>query len=403
MKAVGITDHGTFAGAISMLNACRAEGIKPILGMEAYLARDHNCHSKDGQPDGRRGNRHLNLIAKNMKGFENICQLSHAASINGYYYDPRVDYELLDKYKEGIICTSACLSNVVNHLLSVDDYERAKKAVGIFKSIFGADYYMEMMNHGITAELRILPLIQKLAKEMDVKVIATNDCHYPEKTDAEFQEILMCMSSGKDIKDPNRLKFPYDEFYFKSPEEMYKLFNHIPSVMKNTMEIADKCDYSDFILGGNMRLPKFDIPEKFSSPYDYLKYLAFSGLKIRGLDNEPHVKRLTRELDDIKLIWDTKKYDFATYFLIVDEIMNFARENKIASGIRGSGYGSVLLQALGVTDGVDPLVQDLLWERFLGFDDKMFVCEADFGIGDEHILHAEVANSDADATEVMFR
>lgn len=395
MRAVGLTDHGTFAGAIAFLKACRAQGIKPILGMEAYQARNHKCKSKNdatmhrpdgtsyqlpGQKDGRKGNRHINLIAKNYKGFQNVCTLSQRASLDGYYYDPRIDFELLAEFSEGVICTSACLSNVVNFNLSIDEYDKAKAAASMFKDIYGEDYYLEMMYHGLDSEGRILPDIQKLGKELDVKVIATNDCHYLKQADAEYHEVLMCMSSGRLIKDPNRIKFPYEEFYFKSPEEMAKIFGHVPSVLSNTIEIAEKCDYADIVLGEQMLLPKFDLPDG-QTPLDYLTKLAWEGLKRVKLDSSPaHVQRLQRELDDIRLIWDTKRYDFATYFLIVEDMMRFAKENKISAGIRGSGFGSLLLKCLNITEGVDPLEQDLLWERFLGFDDKQFISEDDLGI-----------------------
>jgi DNA polymerase-3 subunit alpha len=399
MKAVGMTDHGTFAGAIVFLKECRRQDIKPILGMEAYQARNHKCKSKNdtvmhrpdgtsydvpGQQDGRKGNRHINIIAKNHKGFQNVSTLSHRASLDGYYYDPRLDFGLLAELSEGVICTSACLSNVINWNLSIDEYDKAKKAATLFKDIYGEDFYLEMMYHGLESEGRILSDIQKLAKELDIKIIATNDCHYVRKQDAEFHEVLMCMSSGRLIKDPKRLKFPYEEFYFKSKEEMAKIFGHIPSVLSNTVELAEKCDYSDIVLGEQMLLPRFDLPDGYSDPYEYLSVLAWQGLKKIGFDNSTrHHERLKLELDDIKLIWDTKRYDFSTYFLIVEDIMRFAKENKIAAGIRGSGFGSLLLKCLGITEGVDPLEQDLLWERFLGFDSKKFISEDDLGIKPE--------------------
>ena len=226
-----------------------------------------------------------------------------------------------------------------------------------------------------------LPQIQKLAKELDVKIIATNDCHYIRREDAEFHEVLMCMSSGRLLKDPKRLKFPYEEFYFKSQAEMAKIFGHIPSVLTNTLELAEKCDYSDIVLGDQMLLPRFDLPDEYSNPFEYLSAMAWDGLKkIKLDDSQRHHDRLERELGDIKLIWDTKRYDFATYFLIVEDIMQFAKKNNIGAGIRGSGFGSLLLKCLGITEGVDPLEQDLMWERFLGFDDKQFISEDDLGI-----------------------
>lgn len=382
MPAVGLTDHGTVAGAIEFIKTCREEKIKPILGSELYFCRNHKVHNKDGQPDARRGNRHLNVIAKNYQGYQNLCALSHTSCIDGYYYDPRIDFELLNKHKEGIVVTSACLSNIINWNLSIDRYEHAKNAAGMFKEVFGDDFYLEMMYHGIDEEAKILPEIQKLSQELDIKIICTNDCHYLKKQDAEFHEIVMCMSSRKTLKDPKRLKFPYKEFYFKSSEEMSKIFNQVSLYMQNTMEIVEKCDYSDIILHGQMLLPKFDLPPGQSNSYDYLCKLAWEGIKKLELhDSKNHVDRLTMELSDIKLIYDTKRYDFATYFLIVHDIMEWSRKNDISAGVRGSGFGSLLLQCIGVTDSaVDILSKNLYWERFLGFDMRRFISEDDFGI-----------------------
>jgi DNA polymerase-3 subunit alpha len=339
MTACGLTDHGTFAGAIEFLRTCRKEGIRPVLGMEAYLSKDHCAQCKEDQPAGRRGNRHINLIAKNYAGFQNICSLSQTASLDGFYYDPRLDAELLWEHREGVIATSACLSNTINTFLADDQYDLAKKAVASFKDIYGEDFYLEMMFHGIDREAKILPEIQRLSKDMDVKIIITNDCHYIRPEDAEFHEVI---------------------------------------------KIADKCDYSDIIFveeGGTMKLPNFAIPENFKSPYDYLEKMAKDGLIRLGLaKSERHVKRLDIELSDIKLIWDTKRYDFSTYFLVVEDIMRFAKKSGIDAGVRGSGYGSLLLKCIGIVEGViDPLEFDLLWERFLGFDDKFFLTEDDFG------------------------
>lgn len=384
MTACGLTDHGTFAGAIEFLRTCRKEGIRPILGMEAYWSQCHTAQSKEEQPSGRRGNRHLNLIAKNYVGFQNVCALSQIASLDGFYYDPRLDADLLWEHREGVIATSACLSNTINYFLAEDKYEQAKKAVAGFKDIYGEDFYLEMMYHGIDREAKILPEIQRLARDMDVKIIITNDCHYISQADAEFHEVVMCISSGRTLKDPKRLKFPYKEFYFKSKDEMAIIFGDLPQAMRNTLEIAEKCDYSDIIFveeGGTMKLPKFDIPAEFKTPFHYLVDMAKKGLVRLGLDKSAaHIQRLKTELSDIQLVWDTKRYDFTTYFLIVEDIMRFARENGIDAGVRGSGYGSLLLKCIGIVEGViDPIEFDLLWERFLGFDSKFFLTENDFG------------------------
>lgn len=382
MRAVALTDHGTFAGAIEFLNTCRKNNIKPILGCESYLCRDHLSKNKKDQPDGRKGNRHVILLAKNYKGFQNLCALSQISSLDGYYYDPRIDFDLLNKHKEGLIVTSACLSNVINANLKAGKYDAAKKAASMFKEIFGDDFYLEIMFHGLSAEKNILLPIQKLGKELNIKIVASNDNHYINKEDAEYHEILMCISSGKCIKDPNRLKFPYGEFYFKSAEEMMIPFGHCPEYLLNTVEIADKCDYSDITLGGNMLLPKFELPDGYTDSYKLLYDLSWTGLKKLQLDQSPkHVERLTRELDDIKLTLDTKKYDFSTYFLIVWDIMKFAEEKNISSSIRGSGFGSLILKCIGVVKGkIDPVVAELLWERFLGYDQQFVLNEDDFGV-----------------------
>lgn len=380
MPAVGLTDHGTVAGLMHFLRVCRKSNIKPILGCEFYLARSRLCHDKEGQPDGRRGNRHVNIIAKDLIGYQNLCTLSQLSFLEGYYYDPRIDFEVLNKYKEGLIVTTACLSNIVNWNLSIDRYDQAKKAAATFKDIFGEDFYLEVMYHGIDLQGKITPLIQKLASELDIKIVVSNDSHYLEKEDAEFQKVLTCMSTGRSIKDPKKLQFPYDEFYFKSQEEMYQLFNHVPSFLSNTMEIAEKCDYSDIVFG-DMKLPTFDVPKEFDTPFDYLKDLAIKGLKKEGWENsKAHTDRLETELGDLYLVWKTKGYDFATYFLIVEDIMRFAKKNDISAGVRGSGYGSLLLRCLGCTEGIDPVASGLLWSRFLGVSDAAFICDDDFGI-----------------------
>lgn len=381
MSAVGITDHGTVAGIIPFLKECRKQEIRPILGCEFYFSRNHKSHNKDGQPDGRKGNRHLNIIAKNLQGYKNLCTLSQVACLDGYYYDPRIDWELLNKHKEGLIVTSACLSNIINHKLYLDQFEQAKEIAGAFKDIFEEDFYLEIMYHGIDRESKILPGIQKLSKSVGIKVCATNDCHYIKKEDAEFQQILTCMSSGRSIRDPKRYKFPYDEFYFKTGEEMYSVFRSTPQYMVNTLEVAEKCDYSDLVFvehGGEMKVPSFDLPET-ETPLGYLEKLAYRGLTELGWDkSEKHVKQLIQEISDLKLVWDTKRYDFASYFLLVNDIAQHARKNEIDVGVRGSAYGSVLLHCLGVCRGVDPIEYNLLWQRFLGFDDKYFVSEQDF-------------------------
>lgn len=389
-KALALTDHGNMGGAVKFIQECNKEGIKPIVGIEFYLSRNRNLKGEKkegnkiikGQPDGRKGNRHLVLIAKNWKGWKNLCALSQASWTEGLYIDPRIDIELLAKHSEGLICNSACLSSVVNANLLHDRYDKAKQAVALFKDIFKDDFHLEVMYHGIDAEGVIIPDIIKLSKEMNVHVCATNDCHYCRKEQGKSQELLMCMSTSRCLNDAKRLHFPFHEFYMKSAPEMAQMFGDHPSFLTNTKMVADKVDAQDIYnnMTSGMRLPRYKIPAEFDSPLHYLTHLAYHGMRELGWDkSKQHMERLRREIDDVKVAWENNKYDFATYFLIVRDYIKYAKDAKILTGCgRGSGYASVLLRALGISYGPDPLKYDLIWERFLGFDDKFFVQEQDF-------------------------
>ena len=389
-KALALTDHGNMGGAVKFIQECNKEGIKPIVGVEFYLSRNRNLRGErkegsktiKGQPDGRKGNRHLVLIAKNWQGWKNLCTLSQASWTEGLYIDPRIDIDLLAAHSEGIICNSACLSSVVNANLLHDRYDEAKKAVALFKDIFKDDFHLEVMYHGIEAEGMIIPDIIKLSKEMNVHVCATNDCHYCRKDQGMSQELLMCMSTSRCLNDPKRLHFPYHEFYLKSAPEMAKMFGDHPHFLTNTKMIADKIDAKDIFdnMTSGMRLPQYKIPKEFKTPYDYLAHLSMEGMKRLGWDkSQIHMERLQIELADVKIAWDNNKYDFATYFLIVRDFIQHAKNTNILTGCgRGSGYASVLLRALGISYGPDPVKYDLIWERFLGFDFKHFVQEQDF-------------------------
>lgn len=391
-KALGITDHGTVGGLVKFFQECTKvydkngnkiehDTIVPLLGCEFYLSKNRFAKSKKDQEDGRKGNRHLVLIAKNWIGFQNLCSLSEKSWTEGFYNDPRIDFNLLEKHSEGLICSSACLSSVVNSNLLHGRYDQAKKAASKFKELFKEDFYLEVMFHGLDAERYIIPDIFKLGEELGIKVIASNDCHYACKEDGCSHEVLMCMSTSRCLSDPKRLKFPYHEFYLKSAEEMSLIFKDRMDCIYNTNEIVDKIDYKNISSNfGGMRLPKFILPDNFADPHDYLEYIAYQGLKSLNLDSsEKHQKRLRLELDDVKIAKLNNSYDFATYFLIVRDYIDYAKKNNILTGCgRGSGFGSLLLKTLGITYGVDPIEHDLLWERFLGFDTKKFVKEQDF-------------------------
>ena len=391
-KALGITDHGNVGGLIKFFQECTRtsdkngnkieyDPIVPLLGCEFYLAKDRFAKSKKDQKDGRKGNRHLVLIAKNWKGFQNLCSLSEKSWTEGFYNDPRIDFSLLESHSEGLICSTACLSSVVNNNLLHGRYDQARKAAIKFKEIFAEDFYLEVMYHGIDAERYIIPDIFKLGDTLGIKVVCSNDCHYCNKCDGASHEVLMCMSTSRCMHDPKRMKFPYHEFYLKSAEEMAKIFSNRMDSLYNTIEITNKIDYKDISKNfGGMRLPKFPLPENFTNPHDYLEFISAEGLKKLGLDNsQKHIDRLRMELDDVKIAQLNNNYDFATYFLIVRDYIQYANRKGILTGCgRGSGFGSLLLKALGITYGVDPIEHDLLWERFLGFDTKKFVREQDF-------------------------
>jgi len=391
--ALAITDHGTMGGCVKFVNECGKmkdkkgndipyPPIKPLIGSELYMSADHTAQSKIEQPRGRKGNHHLVLIAKNFKGYQNLSTLSNLAWTQGFYMDPRIDMEQLAKHSEGLICSTACLAGVVNTNLMYDRYDEAKKLCTIFKDIFGEDFFLEVMYHGIRLEMDIIPDIFKLSRELDIPVICTNDFHYIHKNQSHSHEVFLCMSTNKCLKSENRLKFPYQEFYLKSAQEMAMMFGEVPQCLTNTLAIVERVDHDDIArhMFGGMRLPKFDIPEG-ETPVSYVERLAWQGAKRLGWHkSEAHVKALKRELGDIRVAWTSNGYDFATYFLIVQDIVNFANENDILAGPgRGSGYGSLLLRCLGVTYGPDPLEYGLLWERFLGFDSKRFLLEDDFG------------------------
>ena len=390
-RSIGATDHGSVGGLIKFWRECRKKDdsdqagsvpIVPLMGCEFYLSRDRFAKTKELQPDGRKGNRHFVLLAKNWEGYQNLCALSESSWVDGFYNDPRIDMDLLEKHHSGLIASSACLSSVVNSNLLHGRYDEAKKAVAMFKGLFGDDFYLEVMFHGIDAERYIIPDIIKLSEETDTKIIASNDVHYFKKEHGKSQEVLMCMSTSRCIHDAKRINFPYNEFYLKEAHEMLEVFKDIPYALTNTNEIVDKIDIESFErnFGGIMRLPKFDIPKEFSNSYEYLCSVARKGLEDLNLgDSSEHLHRLSVELSDVKVALENNNYDFSTYFLIVQDYIKWAKDNNIMVGAgRGSGFGSILLRCLGISYGPDVIDMGLLWERFLGFSNERFIKESDF-------------------------
>ena len=322
---------------------------------EMYLARKMDIgqnakkvdtsETKKNQPDGRRGNRHINLYAMNFEGYKNICRMSQKSFRDGFYFDPRIDIDLMAKHSNGVMCGSACLSSVINVNLMYGRYDRAKKICGILNEIYKGNFFLEIMYHGINEERAILPLILKLSSELDIPVVCTNDSHYIYDSDGKSQEVLLCMSQQKCVKDPTRLQFGHMEFYLKSAEEMRKIFGHIPASLYNSVALSERIDTEDIEknLFGGMRLPHFDIPSKYKNSYEYLSDLAWRGMKRIGWDkSRKHVDALKMELNDVFVAKENNNYDFATYFLIVRDYIQDAKSKGILVGCgRGCLSGDV--------------------------------------------------------------
>jgi len=403
--ALALTDHGNVGGLVQFMKECvatkdkkgndyGADPIKPIVGIEAYLSKNRHAKSIKEQPMGKKGNHHLVLLAQNYKGYQNISTLCSRGYTEGFYSSPRIDLELLAQHSEGVIASSACLSSFVNYNLLVGRYDQAKKAASLMKDIFKERFFLEVMYHGLNVEEIIIPNIFKLSKELDIPVYASNDNHYCDKTQGKSQEVFMAMSSGsRCINDTKHYKFPYHEFYIKDALEMGKIWYTKPEVIYNTVLVSEMIDSEDIFknLFGKVRLPNFVPPKEFHDPtlskfennFAYMKHIAIKGLKDRGWDNSPkHLEAFEKELRDVRIAYESNDLDFATYFCVVWDYITWARQNDIEVGDgRGSGYASILLRCLKITDGpVDPIEYGLLWERFLGFSDIRFFKPSDIGL-----------------------
>lgn len=358
MPALAITDHGNMFGALEFYKACKSAGIKPIIGMEAYMAPGSRKDKKAAGVGGKTAY-HLLILARNNTGYQNLMKLSSIGYLEGFYYKPRIDKESLRKYSEGLIVTSACMSGEVFSHLATGDKKGAVKVVEEYLDIFGGDYYLEIQNHKLAEEAGYDKVYQ-LAKDMGVPVIATNDVHYLERAHHDSHDVLVCINSGKSLSDTKRLRYGTEELYLKNVDEMLRMFPGKSDALERTMEIADKIDI-DIELGVH-KLPQFPLPpeDRELSLDDYLEKLAFKGAaKHYQVLNTELENRLKYELSVIR------KTGFAGYFLIVQDFINFAREQGIPVGLgRGSAAGSLVAYALGITN-VDPLRYDLLFERFL--------------------------------------
>ena len=357
-EAVAITDHGCMYGVIDFYRACKAEGIKPIIGCEVYVAprgrtRFQKVHEFDAE------SRHLVLLCRNEEGYRNLSYMVSQAYLEGFYIKPRIDMDLLREHCGGLIACSACLGGEIPRLLLADEYEKAKEVALEMRGLFGEDgYYLEMQDHGIPAQKRVNAGLAHLHEETGIPLIATNDAHYLRREDAEMQDILMCIQTGKTLEEPNRMRFETREFYVKSEEEMAALFPNHPEALENTAKIAKLCNVEfEF---GKYHLPHFQLPEGWTDGEAYFKKLCLDGFARRYPDGpEEYRKQLQYEMDMIR------KMGFVDYFLIVSDFIAFAKGNGIPVGPgRGSAAGSMVSYCLNITD-LDPMKYNLYFERFL--------------------------------------
>ncbi len=356
MDSMAITDHGVMYGVIEFYRACRAAGIRPILGCEVYVAPNSRLDREPGAAEERY--HHLVLLAENNTGYANLMRLVSQGFIDGYYYRPRIDKELLRQYHEGIIALSACLAGEVPRWLQRGMYEEAKAAALEHLAIFGeGNYFLELQDHGIPEQKNVNTQLIRMSQETGIPLVCTNDIHYTLAEDAEAHDLLLCLQTGKKVSDENRMRYEGGQYYIKSEEEMRKLFPYAQEALDNTHRIAERCNVE--IEFGVTKLPHFDVPEGFTSQ-TYLRYLCDQGIQERYQPvSETARKRLDYELNVIA------EMGYVDYFLIVWDFIRYARENGIAVGPgRGSGAGSIVAYSLHITN-VDPLKYDLLFERFL--------------------------------------
>ena len=386
MKSIAITDHGVMYGCIEFYKICKQYGIKPIIGCEIYVA-NKSMHIKN--PDKDNFTSHLILLVKNEIGYKNLLKIVSASFLEGFYYKPRVDIEFLRKHSEGLIALSACLSGGISKYILKDDIEGSKKLVCTYKEIFKDDFYLELQNHGISRQLKVNKFLVEFSKEFSVELVVTNDVHYINKEDSEAHDVLICIQTASNIEETNRMKYEGEEFYLKSPSEMYNLFSMYEDALKNTLKISDKCNF-EYEFGKNMP-PKY-IMDVDLEPFEYLKRLCYFGLifkykefyrelndfkeidilndeefkkvlEVFEKNNDENKKNLLNRLNyELNLI---NSMGFVDYFLIVWDFIKFSNENLIPTGPgRGSVAGSIVAYVLNITK-IDPIKYGLIFERFL--------------------------------------
>lgn len=376
MDSIAITDHGVMYGCVEFYKQAVEQGIKPILGCEVYVA-SKSMYIK--QVDKENSTNHLVLLVKNEVGYQNLMKIVSQASIDGFYYKPRVDHEYLKKHSEGLIALSACLGGEVQSNILKDNYDKAKEVALLYRDIFKEGFYLELQNHGMDEQRKVNETNIKISKETGIPLVATNDVHYINQKDSKSHDILMCIQTGKTVEDENRRRYPSDQFYLKSPEEMWDMFSYIPEALENTIKISEECNY-DYKFHES-KLPKFPLPEG-ADPYEYLKETCYKGL-IERYDVFECLRNKELNYQDVNLIVDKsekakeyvdrleyelgiiKQMGYVDYFLIVWDFIRFSNENGIPTGPgRGSAAGSIVAYTLGITK-IDPIKYSLLFERFL--------------------------------------
>ena len=354
MKAIAITDHGTMFGVVDFYKEAKKRNIKPIIGCEVYTA---SRLMKDKDPARDKDQGHLVLLAKNDKGYQNLIKLVSLGFIEGFYYKPRIDYDVLEKHSEGIICLSACLAGDIQQLILNDQYNEAKNLALRLDALFGRNnFYLELQDHGIEEQKLVNKELIRMSRETNIPLVATNDVHYIKQEDAEAHDILLCIQTGKTQNDDDRMKFPSDAFYLKTEDQMRQLFSAVPEAIENTWDIAQRCNVEfDF---NTIHLPEYKVSNNTAD--EYLKTICIEGLKERY--SEPNDEMTERLMMELEVIF---QMGYAEYFLIVWDFIKYARDRGIPVGPgRGSAAGSLVAYALKITD-IDPLKYKLIFERFL--------------------------------------
>ncbi len=364
MKSVALTDHGVLFGAFEFYKTAKAAGVKPIIGCEVYFVNDGTATERERFQDAEGKNKaynHLILLAKDEVGYQNLMKLVTLGHTEGFYYKPRIDFEMLQKHRDGLLAMTACAGGIISPHLISGDYDKAKRIASKFKNLFEDDFYIEIQDHGLAPEVKVREAAPKLARELGIKLVATNDCHYIEQRHAIAHNVLLHIrdAGGKDTPDVNKLKYGTDQNYFRNAKEMHKLFAEWPEAIESTLEIEAKCNVS---FSKDLKMPAFPIPAEMGTvtPDEYLQHLTRKGLDRRFTSMTSEIEeRANFELSVIN------KMGYAGYFLIVQDFIAAARERGVRVGPgRGSAAGSIVAYALGITN-VDPIKYNLLFERFL--------------------------------------